>query len=68
MNIYFGVLKDGIYFNKVKKKLTDAGVKVLNYYSRLRIVKFESDKEFTVTDFDFFQTIEQEKEDFFTNV
>lgn len=68
MNIYFGVLKDGIYFNKIKKKLTDAGVKVLNYYSRLRIVKFESDKEFTVTDFDFFQTIEQEKEDFFTNV
>ncbi len=68
MNIYFGVLKDGIYFNKVKKKLSDAGVKVLNYYSRLRIVKFESDKEFTVTDFDFFQTIEQEKEDFFTNV
>ncbi len=68
MNIYFGVLKDGIYFNKVKKKLTDAGVKAVNYYSRLRIVKFESDKEFTVTDFDFFQTIEQEKEDFFTNV
>jgi hypothetical protein len=68
MNIYFGVLKDGIYFNKIKKKLSDAGVKVLNYYSRLRIVKFESDKEFTVTDFDFFQTIEQEKEDFFTNV
>ena len=68
MNTYFGVLKDGIYFNKVKKKLTDAGVKVVKYYSRLRIVKFESDKEFTVTDFDFFQTIEQEKEDFFTNV
>ena len=68
MNIYFGVLKDGIYFNKIKKKLSDAGVKAVKYYSRLRIVKFESDKEFTVTDFDFFQTIEQEKEDFFTNV
>lgn len=65
MNIYFGVLKDGIYFNKVKKKLSDAGVKVLNYYSRLRIVKFESEKEFTVADFDIFLTVEQEKEDFF---
>ena len=31
MNTYFGVLKDGIYFNKIKKNLTDTGVKILNY-------------------------------------
>ena len=65
MNTYFGVLKDGIYFNKIKKNLTDAGVKILNYYPKFRIVKFQSEKEFTVADFDIFLTVEQEKEDFF---
>ena len=65
MNTYFGALKDGIYFYKIKKNLTDAGVKILNYYPKFRIVKFQSEKEFTVADFDIFLTVEQEKEDFF---
>lgn len=68
MNTYFGVLKDGIYFNKVKKKLSDAGVKVLNYYPKFRIVKFQSEKELTVADFDVFLSLEQEKEDFFAEM
>ena len=66
MNTYFGALKDGIYFYKIKKNLTDAGVKILNYYPKFRIVKFQSEKEFTVADFDIFLTVEQEKEDFFS--
>ena len=57
MNTYFGALKDGIYFYKIKKNLTDTGVKILNYYPKFRIVKFQSENEFTVADFDIFLTV-----------
>lgn len=64
MITYFGVMKDGIYFSKIRKELTEAGIKVLDYYSKFRIVKFQSEKELIVTDFDFFVSLEAEKEDF----
>ena len=64
MNIYYGVLKDGFYFTRVKKILKESGVKVLDYYSDYRIVKFKSIKEFTVMDFEFFLSVESEMEGF----
>lgn len=64
MNIYYGVLKDGFYFTNVKKILRESGVKVLEYYPSYRIVKFKSIKEFTVTDFEYFLSVESERESF----
>ena len=64
MITYFGVLKDGVYFSKIKKILKEAGVKVLDYYPKFRIVKFGSYKELTVADFDFFISVEDEKDNF----
>ena len=64
MIIYFGVLKDGINYVKIKKKLTEAGLIIRNYYPVLKIVKFESEKKITQADFDFFVAIEEEKNDF----
>ncbi len=64
MITYFGALKDGISFSRVKKKLTGAGIKVLNYYPALKIVKFESEATIAETDFDFFVALEEEKDDF----
>ena len=31
MYTYYGVLKDGIYFLQIKKKLKDAGLKMLDF-------------------------------------
>lgn len=42
MYTYYGVLKDGIYFLKIKKDLIDAGVKILDFQTKFRIVKFMS--------------------------
>ena len=64
MYIYFGILRDGIYFNRIKRNMSHAGVKVVDYYSKFRIVKFKSEKEFTTVDFDFFVSVELEKESF----
>ena len=36
MIIYFGVLKEGINYVKIKKKLTEAGLIIRNYYQRIR--------------------------------
>ena len=64
MYTYYGVLKDGIYFLKIKKDLIDAGVKILDFQTKFRIVKFMSLKELTTADFDCFVTVELEKESF----
>lgn len=64
MYTYYGVLKDGIYFNSIKRNMSDAGVKVVDYYSKCRIVKFKSEKELTTVDFDFFLSVESESESF----
>ena len=64
MIIYFGVLKEGINYVKIKKKLTEAGLIIRNYYPALKIVKFESENKITQADFDFFVAIEEEKNDF----
>lgn len=64
MKIYFGVLKDGVSFVRVNRKLTDAGITVLRYYPKLKIVKFETGKKITEINFDFFITVEEEKDDF----
>ena len=61
MYTYYGVLKDGIYFVSIRKILKAAGVKVLDYYSDPRIVKFKSIKELTTADFDYFVLVELEK-------
>ena len=45
MIIYFGVLKEGINYVKIKKKITEAGLIIRNYYPALKIVKFESEKK-----------------------
>ena len=64
MYTYYGVLKDGIYFVSIRKILKAAGVKVLDYYPKFRIVKFMSLKELTTADFDCFVSVELEKESF----
>lgn len=64
MKIYFGVIKDGISYNKVKKNLSDAGITILGYSPKLKIVKFKTDRIISETDFDFFITIEEERDDF----
>ena len=64
MITYFGILKDEIYYSRIKKKLTDAGVVILNYYPQLKVVKFESEKVISEINFKFFESIEEEKDDF----
>lgn len=65
MKIYFGVIKNGTSFKNVKTKLTDLGIEILKYYSKLRIVKFETDQNIEEIEFDFFSAVEEEKDDFF---
>ncbi len=65
MTTYFGVLKDGISFTKIKKKLSDSGIIILDYYPKLKIIKFKTEKKISGTSFDFFVTVEEEKNDFF---
>ena len=64
MKTYFGILKDGKSFSRVKAKLQKLEISVLGYYPKLRIVKFETDRNISVSDFDFFTTMEEEKDDF----
>ncbi|BBD46679.1 MAG: hypothetical protein VB079_14725 [Petrimonas sp.] len=65
MKTYFGVIQNGRSFKEVKTRLTGLGIKISKYYPRLKIVKFETEKEVSEAKFDFFITIEEEKEDFF---
>jgi hypothetical protein len=64
MKTYFGVIRDGWSFKDVKTKLTNLGIKIGKYYPKLKVVKFETDKEIFQIDFDFFIAVEEEKEDF----
>lgn len=64
MKTYFGVIKNGRSFKEVRTRLTSLGIKISKYYPRLKIVKFETEKEVSEADLDFFITIEEEKEDF----
>lgn len=64
MKIYFGVIKNGTSFKNVKLKLTGLGIEILKYYPKLRIVKFETDQIIPEIGFDFFSTVEEEKDDF----
>ena len=65
MKTYFGVIQNGRSFKEVKMRLTGLGIKISKYYPRLKIVKFETEKEVSEAKFDFFITIEEEKEDIF---
>ncbi|MPN38319.1 hypothetical protein SDC9_185843 [bioreactor metagenome] len=65
MKTYFGVIQGGTSFKEVKTKLANLGIKTVKHYPKFRIVKFETDKNISEIDFDFFITIEAEKEDFF---
>lgn len=64
MNTYFAVLKEGISFAEVIGELTDSGMKIIKHYPELGIVKFETEKKISEFDFDFFLSIEEEKDDF----
>ena len=63
--IYYGVIRDEIPFSRVETELTIAGMRVINFYPRLRIVKFDSEYRVTTGNFDFFDSVEEEKSDFF---
>ena len=65
MKTYFGVIQNGRSFKEVKTRLTGLGIKISKYNSGLKLVKFETEKEVSEAKFDFFITIEEEKEDFF---
>jgi len=63
--IYYGVIRDEIPFSRVETELTISGMRVINYYPRLGIVKFDSEHQISSHDFDFFDSVEEEKSDFF---
>ena len=65
MKTYFGVIQGGTSFKEVKTKLASLGIRILKHYPNFKIVKFETDKKISEIDFDFFITVEEEKEDFF---
>ncbi len=64
MKVYFGVLKDGAKLDRVVQKLVESEINILRFYPKLSIIKFESDKTATEINFDFFITVEEEKENF----
>ncbi|HHV84832.1 MAG TPA: hypothetical protein GXX42_03300 [Petrimonas sp.] len=65
MKTYFGVIQGGISFKEVETKLVNSGIKIVKHYPKFKIVKFETDKNIPEINFDFFITVEEEKEDFF---
>lgn len=64
MKTYFGVIQNGWSFKEVETKLTRLGIRVDTYYPKLKIVKFVTDRIISQIDFDFFITVEEEKDDF----
>ncbi|MEA5128721.1 hypothetical protein [Proteiniphilum sp.] len=64
MNTYFAVLKGGVSFAKVSRTLKASGIKIINYYRKLGVVKFETEKSISDIDFDFFISIEEENNNF----
>ncbi len=65
MAIYFGVLKKEVVYSKIKSQIIDGGMKVLRYYPKLRVVKFEADGLPVGGEVaGFFDSIEEEKTDF----
>ena len=62
--IYFAVLQNTILYSKVKKSLMERGLKILKYYPKLKVIKFETEKEIKLIDFPEFESVEEEKNDF----
>lgn len=64
MKTFFGVLKEGVLFSKISKKLEEKhDLKIVKYYPKLRIVKLEAKKMPQNTD-DYFKNLEEERSDF----
>lgn len=62
--IYFAVLQNTILYSKVKKSLMEKDLKILKYYPKLRILKFETSKAIELSNFPEFESVEEEKNDF----
>lgn len=62
--IYFAILKKEMLYSKIKKSLEERDLIILKYYPKLKVIKFETEKKFKLTDFPEFETLEEEKNDF----
>lgn len=62
--IYFAVLQNTILYSKVKKSLMERDLKILKYYPKLRVLKFETNKAMEFSKFPEFESVEEEKNDF----
>lgn len=63
MKIFLGVLKEDFRFGKIKSELENLGLKVIKYFPKLRIVKFEC-KDIASANLPYFKSIEEERQDF----
>lgn len=67
MKTFFAILNDQISAAEVQKKAAQIEVKVIKVYPALRAVKFQSERDLDdLRRFSFFQSVEQEREDFTT--
>lgn len=64
MKTYFGRLKDEYLYSKIKKELANLDLKVIKYYPKFRLIKFETEIEIKIEDTPFFDSIEEERRDF----
>lgn len=64
MITYFGVLEEDASFDDVEEQLIHSGIEILDFYPALNIIKFQTDTLISEKEFDFFVTVEIEKEDF----
>ncbi len=64
MKIYFGILKKEIRFSDMEKRMRSAGIRVIRYYPKLRLVKFETDKKQDELFSHLFDSLEEDKDDF----
>ena len=62
--IYFAILKKEILYSKIKRSLEERDLIILKYYPKLRVIKFETEKEIKLSDLPEFETLEEEKNDF----
>lgn len=64
MKTYFGILKKEIRFLNAENWMKSAGIRVIRYYPKLRLVRFETDKKPDELFSRFFDSLEEEKDDF----
>ena len=64
MKIYFGILKKEVRFSEAEKYMRSAGIRVIRYYPKLRLVRFETEKKPDEWFLHFFDSMEEERDDF----